>query len=481
MQRLILLTLILGAGAGYLAFGARAPRANVLLVTIDTLRPDAVGAEHGTPAIIAFLETATCFSRTRTVAPLTLPSHVSMFTGLLPAAHGIHDNVTAPLPRERPFPLLAEQFRDAGYETAAFVSCGVLGSGTGIAAGFDVFDCPESYDQRAGQSTPGEERIQAAIRYMEGARGRPWFVWVHLFDPHAPYLPYPGGARRPATREGDPPYALYLGGVRRADAAFEKLIAVAGDAVTILASDHGESFGEHDETSHGPLCYGSTADALLAVRGPGFEPGVVDAGLRSVADIAPTFRRICRLPAVPADGRDLRGPPHETLVSESLFTNRIHGWGQCFGVTDGDFTLVESGPRLELFDRRADPHEAHPLPLSHPAYEKLDRALERFRSAAAVAHDGELTRPSRPTGRCAGRPRATCRVTRTRGSSTPVCTSRSGCGSTRSRGWSGWPGTGRMSRLSNPPCASSRTSRRGRPRVRSCRSTGRRSRRRCRS
>ncbi|MFI5402486.1 MAG: sulfatase [Planctomycetota bacterium] len=373
------------------ACGKSAPdHPNVLLVTIDTLRPDSVGAEHGTPAMVAFLAEATRFPRARSVAPMTLPAHASMFTGLLPTAHGLHDNVTEPLPEERPFPLLAEQFRDAGYDTAAFIACGVLGSGTGIAYGFDVYDCPQDYDQRRDESVPGEERVKAAIKYMEGARGRPWFVWVHLFDPHAPYDPYPGDARRPAAREGDPPYALYLGDVRRADAAFEKLIAAAGGAVTVLASDHGESFGEHDELSHGPLCYGATVDALLAVRAPGFEPGAVDRGLRSVADIAPTLRRLCSLPAVPSDGRDLRGPPHETLVAESLFVSGIHGWGQCFAVTDGDFSLVESGPRRELFDRRGDPLELQPLPLSLPAYEKLDRALERFRSGPLVVHDGEL-------------------------------------------------------------------------------------------
>ncbi len=383
----LVLVVLLGLAA-YLAFRpGRIDRPNVLLVTIDTLRPDAVGS--GTPAMDAFLATARRFPRARTVAPLTLPAHVSMFTGLLPAAHGVHDNVTAPLPRERPFRLLAEDLRERGYATAGFVASAVLGRGTGIAEGFETFDAPAHDGTKDGQAIPGEERVRAAVEYMEGARGRPWFVWVHLFDPHAPYDGYAGDDRRPATREGDPPYALYLGDVRRADAAFERLVAAAGDAAILLASDHGESFGEHGEHTHGPLCYGSTVDALLAVRAEGFGAGT-DPGLRCVADVAPTLRRLCGLPEVPSDGRDLRGPPHGTLVAESLFTWRIHGWGQCFAVTDGDFTLVESGPRVELFDRRRDPAEEKPLPLSHPAYETLDRALERFRSGASVDRDGEL-------------------------------------------------------------------------------------------
>ncbi|MCK6458401.1 MAG: sulfatase [Planctomycetes bacterium] len=378
---------LLALGAWLALRPARAGRPNVLLVTIDTLRPDAVGS--GTPAMDAFLAGARRYPRARTVAPLTLPAHVSMFTGLLPAAHGIHDNVTAPLPAERPFALLAEELRGGGYATAAFVASAVLGRGTGIAEGFETFDAPAHDDTKEGQAIPGEERVKAAIEYMEGARGRPWFVWVHLFDPHAPYDVYEGDGRRAATREGDPPYALYLGDVRRADAAFEKLVAAAGDAAILLASDHGESFGEHGEHTHGPLCYGATIDALIAVRAKGFEKGA-DPGLRCVADVAPTLRRLCGLAEVQCHGRDLAGPPHETLVAESLFTWRIHGWGQCFAATDGDFTLVESGPRLDLFDRRKDPAEENPLPLSHPAYETLDRALERFRSGASVDRDGEL-------------------------------------------------------------------------------------------
>jgi hypothetical protein len=305
-----------------------------------------------------------------------------MLTGLFPAAHGIHDNVTPPLPAERPFPMLAEQFRDAGYGTAAFVSSGVLAAASGIAQGFALYEGTEG-------ALAGDERVKAAVKYIEGARG-PWFVWVHLFDPHAPFFHFAGDGRRPATREGDPPQELYLGGVRRADAALEALLAAAGDAVVVLASDHGESFGEHDEPSHGALCYGTTADAVLAVRARGFAAGAADPGLRSVADVAPTLRRLCGLPAVPSDGRDLLGPPHDTLVTESLFTFGVHGWGQCFAVTDGEHTLVESGPRLEIFDRSWDAGETRPLPFTHPAYEKLDRALERFRSASAREYDGEL-------------------------------------------------------------------------------------------
>jgi arylsulfatase A-like enzyme len=386
MRVLVALLLMAIGGCG------RSARRNVLLVTIDTLRPDAIGP--GTPALAAFLAEATHFPRARTPAPLTLPAHVSMFTGLLPARHGIHDNATAPLapPAERAFPLLAEQVEAAGYRTAAFVASPVLARATGVASGFAIHDGPET-EEECGDAgyLPAEERVKAPLAWMKGAPGdRPWFVWVHLFDPHMPYRPYAGDGTRGASAAGDSPRALYAGDVRRADAALEMLLAAAGpDAIVVLASDHGEALLEHEEPTHGWFCYGSTLDVVLAVRAPGFARGV-DRRLRSLADIAPTLRRLCGAEPAPGDGLDLGGPGHETLVSEALMSWHINGWGQCFGVTDGDHSLVESGPRLELFDRREDPAETRPLDLEHPAYEKLDRALERYRDGPMTTGGNDL-------------------------------------------------------------------------------------------
>lgn len=407
MRRAYFLLALLGACIVAIALRVTTPsghgaRPNVLIVTIDTLRPDAIG--EGTPAIGAFLESATTFDHARTVAPLTLVAHVSMFTGLMPQRHAIHDNVTEPLPPRgaRGFPLLAEEMRDAGYATAGFAASAALAPATGIAGGFEVYDCPTAGEGAGGDGyVVGEERVRAAIEWMRGAPGgRPWLVWVHLYDPHAPYRPFPGDAARPASHDGDAPAALYAGEVRRADAAFERLVEAAGpDTVVVLASDHGEGLGEHGEVEHGPLCYGSTIDVLLAVRAPGFRAGVRDTELRSVADLAPTVRNLCGLEARDADGRDLRGAGHATLVAESLISWRMHNWGQALAVTDGRFTLVESGARLELFDRISDPHETFPRPLTLPAYETLDRALEAFRSTgSAPAHEGEMYASVPPYG-----------------------------------------------------------------------------------
>ncbi len=384
MKRLAALALLgVAAVAAYLWLRAAPAPPCVLLVTFDTTRRDAIGPD--TPGVEAFLRTATAFPGMRVAAPLTLPTHLTLFSGLLPANHGIHDNVTSPLPLDRGFPLLAEEFRDAGYATAAFTAYAVMAPRTGAIAGFEHFDGPVegSAENDAAGHRPCEERLEKALAWLASADPeRPWFLWVHFFDPHAPYLPYEGDGRRAGSVGATDPRELYRGEVRRMDAAFEKLVAaVPEEAIVVLATDHGEGLGEHDEPAHGPLCYGSVIDGFLAVRGPGMRPGAVSPGPRSQADVAPTLRRWCGLRPQKHDGALLDGPPHAHVVSESLYTWRVHGWGQCFSVTDGRYTLVESGKTVQFFDRASDAGETRPLdPAGYREYEALDRALTAFRS-----------------------------------------------------------------------------------------------------
>jgi hypothetical protein len=140
--------------------------------------------------------------------------------------------------------------------------------------------------------------------------------------------------------------------------------------------------GAHDEPTHGVLCHGVTVDLFLAVRAREVAAGAVDTAVRSLADVAPTLRRWCGLAPQPQDGVPLFAAPRPVVVTESLLTYRKYGWGQVFAATDGRFALVETGPRVEIYDRRADPGERRPLsPLGHEAYERLDRALNAYRSA----------------------------------------------------------------------------------------------------
>ncbi len=383
----VLAILLLGGATSAVLTRKEAPPQNVLIVTLDTLRADAAGRGRGTPAIESFLADAVHFTSARTVAPLTLPAHLSLFTGLAPSHHGIHDNCAPPVPAAegRAYPLLAEEFRDAGYSTAAFVSTAVLHPRTGISSGFDLYDSPDyaASAEHCHASVPAPARIEAPLRWLQARpQGSPFFLWVHLFDAHFPYELFAGDERRAATRPGDSPATLYAGEVRRMDAAIERLLqSVPPNTIVILASDHGESLGEHGETTHAALCYGATIDAFLAVRAPALPRGAVDGGLRSLCDVAPSLRRWCGLRARSSDGLPLEGVPHPVLVSESLFAWGVHGWGQCFAATDGRHSLVESGPRVEMYDRHVDPEEVCilPQPESLRAFEHLDRALEALR------------------------------------------------------------------------------------------------------
>ncbi len=387
--------------AGFLIHGrSGAARPSVVIVTFDTLRADFVPQM---PEVRRLLADATHFAGARTVAPITLPAHVSLMTGLCPNAHGIRDNITPPLPAARGFPLLAEEFAAAGYATAAFVASDVLAPVTGVAAGFATYECPK------GELT-AEERLPAALAWLRARDpGRPFFLWVHFYDCHAPYL---GDDAALATRE------LYLGEVRRVDSALARVIeAVPRDSILVVASDHGEGLGDHGESTHGPLCFGATIDALLAVRAPALPRGEVDRAPRSLVDVAPTLRGWCGLSPHPSDGTPLdRAPATGTaVVAESLYAWRMHGWGQCFAVSDGRFTLVESGATLALYDRASDPGEERALDLSaDEAGERLDRALAAYRARApagtesgAVSGDGDVASPygvaRRPVSGCLSR------------------------------------------------------------------------------
>lgn len=375
------------------AFLRSPPPRNVLVVTIDTLRADALVLEDA-PAMVEAAARGVRFLRARTPAPLTLPAHATLFTGLLPPAHGIRDNTAAPLPDGAE--LLAEEFRAAGYATAAFVASGVLDRRYGLDQGFDRYFQPPAPAPGAPSFHELEAKDQVArVREWMKTRpaNKPFFLWVHLWDPHAPYWLYDGDARRAGTARGDPAPLLYKGEVRRADAAIEELLALVDPETTIvvLTSDHGESLGEHGEATHGYLCHGATMDVPLIVLGPDVRPGTVErvAGLE---DVAPTLRRMCRLPARAGDGFDLFSLPEERVaVGESLAAHRLCRWAQQSVAFDGRFALLDGGARLELYDRSSDPGEDAPLAGARglPAFERLDRALHAYRDRRGPKGRGE--------------------------------------------------------------------------------------------
>ena len=379
------------------------PRPDVLLVTIDTLRADALGDED-MPALAGLATGGRRYLAMRTPVPLTLPAHVSLLTGLAPGGHGVRDNTARPLPprEQRSFTLLAEEFSDAGYSTAAFVASSVLDPRYRLDAGFDQYRHPERHERGALAfgTLDGAEQVRRFADWWRNRPGdRPAFVWVHLWDPHDPYRPYEGDARRAGTAEQDAPALRYRGETRRVDHALERILALVDRATTlvVVTSDHGESLGEHGERTHGYLCYGATMDVPLVLAGPGIDPGSDDRPC-SLVDLAPTLRARCGLESREGDGKDLLGARGEerVIAGESLYAYRLFRWAQQQVAFDGRFSLLDAGPELSIFELDADPGELRPLfePTAHPAYERLDRALIAARRAQAAPGEGETYAPT---------------------------------------------------------------------------------------
>jgi arylsulfatase A-like enzyme len=310
---------------------------SILLVTLDTLRVDHVGAYGGpagsTPALDALARAGLVHERAYTTMPTTAPAHLSLFTGLPPHRHGVLRNgVAAPdAVRERE---LSAQLRAAGYATAAFVTTRLLDRKLTGLDGFEIYDCPRE------PLRPGEEAVEAALRWLAVESRRPVFLWVHLYDPHAPYgaaeekhrgLPLRAGEHGwvDAARYGDPRLrrekrGAYARGVRAADAAFERLVAGArarlGDALlVVVTADHGETLDERiDERGYG-FDHGEFLDEEqiripLVLAGPGVargrSPGVV-----SIRDLHATLLAAAGLAGDDPGARDLRAASDATRLA----------------------------------------------------------------------------------------------------------------------------------------------------------------------
>jgi len=402
----MLLAVSVGVLLGWLVVPRREPPRDVLLITVDTLRADALNAED-TPAMMELAARGRIFTRARSPVPLTLPAHASILSGLAPRQHGLRDNTARPLAKrdQRDFDLLAEEFRDRGYVTAAFVASAVLDPRYGLDAGFDVYRHPAPPERGAliWNTLDASEQVTRFSQWFEARPAdRHWFAWIHLWDPHDPYRPYDGDRLRAGTAESDSAAERYRGELRRADAALQAILERIDSerTVVVLCADHGESLGEHDETTHGYLCYGATMDVPLILAGPGIEAGE-DSEPCTLEDLAPTLRTLCGLDSAPSDGRDLRdrdsdeGRADRVLAGESLYAYRLFVWAQQQVAFDGRYSLVDGGPDLHLFDRQTDPGEIRPLadPQAHPAFERLDRALMEYRRADSRSEQGGALTP----------------------------------------------------------------------------------------
>ncbi len=408
-------------------------RPNILLVTIDTFRADRLNAVV-TPNLDRVAARAIRFTNARSVVPLTLPSHTTMLTGELPTVHGVRENGLRPLAGSQA--TVATLLNAAGYQTAAFVGAFVLDRRFGLAQGFDFYEDQIRRDPRATErleaERPASVVVDRALSWLNAASVRressartPFFAWIHLYDPHAPYNP----PREFVRANGhEPPAAsdLYDGEVAYADSQIARVIQwladthLEGETMVIVAGDHGEGLGDHGEATHGMLLYDSTLRVPLIVSAPGQRAGVADEPV-SLIDIAPTILAAAGVRAPESmRGRDLvrlkpdtthngarvtndertssivgsvrlqadHGAADRTDADRDLYAEteypRVAGWSPLQALTDGRWLLIRASAAAELYDLVRDPQEQHDLAAAQRStVTALAKRIDAIRASAS--------------------------------------------------------------------------------------------------
>jgi arylsulfatase A-like enzyme/Flp pilus assembly protein TadD len=378
MRRTLALLILLASAA----FGAE----SIVLVTLDTVRADRLSL-HGypqktSPSLDAAAAKGLVFDRAYSIVPLTFPAHVAILTGQDPFATGLFLNGQQFVPDEGYLP---SALKKRGYATAAFVSSAIMERTFGGAKDFDLYD--DAMTRKAlGEEVserPAAETVARALAWMKTEKG-PYFLWVHLFDPHAPYNP----SKPWADRFAHP----YDAEIAQMDAALGDLLkAVPKKAAVMIVGDHGEMLGEHGEEEHGVLLYQPAIHVPLVLLGGGVKPGR-EARPVSLLDCYPTLLALAGAP-VPAGlkGTDLRALPAQerTLLASSLYGREVLGFLPSMAVVQGGFKLLAYGDRdYKLFDLAKDPGEADNLFLAdrRRVREMRKAALEvQFPSSLQVA------------------------------------------------------------------------------------------------
>ena len=373
-------SLLLVAGALLAGFWWRATlrssrHLNVVIITLDTTRADRlpVYGFMGTsmPALDRLAREGVVFDQATSVAPLTLPAHTSLFTGLFPPRHAVRDNADEALATGHT--TLAEVLRPGASAPAAFVGSIVLGPERGLAHGFDrysgvgsarpglsIVKAPDrSPAGIRGRQRRADEVVTDAVRWLDSVAGSRFFLWTHLYDPHRPYDP-PEPYR---STYSDP----YVGEIAFADSQIGRLLdaldarRLMGRTIVIVAGDHGESLGDHGEQAHGVFIYESVLRVPLIIRMPAVSPRRVG-GVVRLTDVMPTVLDLLGIPAPRMDGVslvDLLTGRRSTLdleaYSESEYPRRL-GWSPLRALRDGRFKLIDA-PRPELYDLERDPFE----------------------------------------------------------------------------------------------------------------------------
>ena len=357
-----------------LAAGCRKPaRPNVVVITIDTLRADRLGcygfALAKTPAIDLLAREGVICRDAIAAAPVTMPSHATIFTGLHPPAHGVRDNGNYSLGEKAV--TLAERLKKAGYDTQAFVSALVLNRRYNLSKGFDGYDDDLWSEDRPAlfmiRERPGAKSAALAAEWIRrpARKEKPFFLWMHVFDPHQPYRPSPD-VQAPSAYDGE---------IIRADRAVEMVVralresGVLDRTLIVFTADHGESLGEHGEKTHAIFVYDATVKVPLLFRYPSrFPKGESYEGPVRSVDIVPTILGIVGLPGKEeTQGVDLTAalagkepPPDLAQYSESLVSEVGFGMAPLYALRRGGYKYIRA-PRPELYDLRSDPRELHNL------------------------------------------------------------------------------------------------------------------------
>jgi arylsulfatase A-like enzyme/Flp pilus assembly protein TadD len=406
MRRLILGSFLLALSAGILA---RAEAPNIILITVDTTRADRMGflgSKRGlTPNLDALARQGVVFERAYSQAPLTPVSHATIFTGTYPQFHTVTD-FGHPLPVL--LPSVPELLQKSGYHTAAFIGSLILdpraSMAPGFDRGFDFFDAGYHPKRDSDESRYDSIERRAmdvvahATAWLDRNRKAPFFLWVHVYDPHAPYDP-------PAPydkRFSDP----YDGEVAYSDAALGKLFQYLRQrglyerALIAVMSDHGESLGAHGERMHGIFLYDETIHVPLVFK----LPGAVLAGRRvsqrvRLLDVAPTLLNMLSLPLPPTFQGESLVPlmkPAAKAAADDLpayaetdYPHRAFGWSSLRSLRSGKYLFVRA-PRRELYDESRNQNADHDLAAASPAVTgTLQSQLDELRDRTSSFHGEE--------------------------------------------------------------------------------------------
>jgi tetratricopeptide (TPR) repeat protein len=383
---------------------AAAPR-RVLLVTLDTTRADRLGCYGWKAARTPFLDELAAhgvrYAMARCAAPITLPSHATILSGVLPCAHGVRDNGLFVL--DGAATLLSEVVKERGFATGAFVGSFILDGRYGLAQGFDVYHGPPPSRlglQREVIERPASAVVDDALGWLEKLdRGASLFLWVHFYDAHAPHV------------------GSYDDEIASCDAQLARLrkrldeLGFGEGLLEIVTADHGEGLGEHGEETHGVLLHDATMRVPLLLRGGGLPSGLVVETAVSHVQIAPTvlgWLALSRaaLPEAIAPSLPLAESGDEApALLETLLPLDLHRWAPLHGIVLKGRKLVR-GRFDELFDVAADPGETKDLAKEQPELvAKLARAMDAAFAAQPklpAPHDAVLSAAERARLRSLG-------------------------------------------------------------------------------